>query len=300
MKKLGNELTLILLMTDGNDYTAQDLCKQLDCTRRNLYYYLQFLRDYGFEVLKKGDYYRLSLQSPFFERLRIALNFTGKEAATIYELAHASETKKALLQSIQKKLARAYDLRLYTDSRYKRKQIQHLEDLSTAIQNHKVVCLHHYSSPHSRTYKDRKVEPFALLNNNQEVRCYEYESKRNKTFKLSRIGRVEILEETWTCEAEHRPFFTDIFGFCAEESHSISFTMGQLAYHLLTEEYPQSLPFITPIDDYHWRLQTLVASYTGVGRFVIGLYDDIEVEGDEDFEAYLHTRIQKLLQHKAL
>ena len=74
----------------------------------------------------------------------------------------------------------------------------------------------------------------------------------------------------------------------------------QWAYHLLTEEYPQSLPFITPIDDYHWRLQTLVASYTGVGRFVIGLYDDIKVEGDEDFKAYLHTRIQKLLQHKAL
>ena len=74
--------------------------------------------------------------------------------------------------------------------------------------------------------------------------------------------------------------------------------MGQLAYHLLTEEYPQSVSFITPIDDYHWRLQALVASYIGVGRFVIGLYDDIEVEGDEGFKAYLHTRIQKLLQHE--
>ena len=107
MKKLGNELTLILLMTDGNDYTAQDLCNQLNCTRRNLYYYLQFLRDYGFEVIKKGDYYRLSLQSPFFERLAIALNFTGKEAATMYELAESSGAKKTLLQSIQKKLTRA-------------------------------------------------------------------------------------------------------------------------------------------------------------------------------------------------
>ena len=299
MKKLGNELTLILLMTDGNDYTAQDLCNQLNCTRRNLYYYLQFLRDYGFEVIKKGDYYRLSLQSPFFERLAIALNFTGKEAATMYELAESSGAKKTLLQSIQKKLARAYDLRLYTDSRYKRKQQQHLEDLSMAIQAHKVVCLHHYSSPHSHTYKDRKVEPFALLNNDQEVRCYEYASKCNKTFKLSRIGRVEVYEETWTCEAEHRPFFTDIFGFCAEELHSVSLIVGQLAYHLLTEEYPQSVSFITPIDDYHWRLQAHVASYIGVGRFVIGLYDDIEVEGDEGFKSYLHTRIQKLLQHEA-
>ena len=143
------------------------------------------------------------------------------------------------------------------------------------------------------------MEPFALLNNDQEVRCYEYASKCNKTFKLSRIGRVEVYEETWTCEAEHRPFFTDIFGFCAEELHSVSLIMGQLSYHLLTEEYPQSVSFITSIDDYHWRLQALVASYIGVGRFVIGLYDDIEVEGDEGFKAYLHTRIQKLLQHEA-
>ena len=69
MKKLGNELTLILLMTDGTDYTANDLCEHLECTRRNLYYYLQFLRDYGFKVVRNGNCYRLDPHSPFFRRI---------------------------------------------------------------------------------------------------------------------------------------------------------------------------------------------------------------------------------------
>ena len=69
MKKLGNELTLIQLMTDGNDYTAEDLCNHLGCTRRNLYYYLQFLREYGFGVLRNENYYSLDVNSPFITLL---------------------------------------------------------------------------------------------------------------------------------------------------------------------------------------------------------------------------------------
>ena len=57
--KLGRELELIILLTRNADYTAQDLCEKLGVTRRNLYYYLDFLRYAGFEVIKHGYYYRL-------------------------------------------------------------------------------------------------------------------------------------------------------------------------------------------------------------------------------------------------
>ena len=101
MKKLGNELTLILLMTDGTDYTANDLCEHLQCTRRNLYYYLQFLRDYGFNVVRNGNYYRLDPHSPFFRRITTAVNFTKAEAALLHQLASGADTKSPTIASIR-------------------------------------------------------------------------------------------------------------------------------------------------------------------------------------------------------
>ena len=39
-----------------------------------------------------------------------------------------------------------------------------------------------------------------------------------------------------------------------------------------------------------------VCSYAGIGRFVMGLYEDIEVLGDEGFKDYLNQKINHLKQ----
>jgi hypothetical protein len=181
MKKLGNELTLILLMTDGTDYTANDLCEHLECTRRNLYYYLQFLRDYGFKVVRNGNCYRLDPHSPFFRRITSSVNFTAAEAALLHQLADGVDARNPAIASVKSKLERFYDLRLFTDARYRKKQMRNLDDLTTAINNQRIVCLHRYSSPHSHSFSDRVVEPFLFLSDHQDVRCYELASGMNKT-----------------------------------------------------------------------------------------------------------------------
>ena len=45
------------------------------------------------------------------------------------------------------------------------------------------------------------------------------------------------------------------------------------------------------LDKNHWSLQLDVCSYIGVGRFVLGLFDDIEVKGDEGFKEYLKKKL---------
>ena len=67
--KYGNELKLILLLTENKNYTAQDLADKLNITRRNLYNYLEYLRFSGFDVQKSGVYYRLGRSSAFFRKL---------------------------------------------------------------------------------------------------------------------------------------------------------------------------------------------------------------------------------------
>ena len=290
MKKLGNELTLILLMTDGTDYTANDLCEHLECTRRNLYYYLQFLRDYGFKVVRNGNCYRLDPHSPFFRRITSSVNFTGAEAALLHQLADGVDARNPAIASVKSKLERFYNLRLFTDARYRKKQMRNLDDLTTAINNQRIVCLHRYSSPHSHSFSDRVVEPFLFLSDHQDVRCYELASGMNKTFKLARIGSVEVYDAPWIHSDKHKRVFTDMFGFTGEERYRIRLRMGQLSYNLMLEEYPISSTFFMPEDDYHWLLETDVMSYLGIGRFILGLYDDIEVLGDDGLLRYIEEK----------
>ncbi len=53
-------------------------------------------------------------------------------------------------------------------------------------------------------------------------------------------------------------------------------------------------------DDGKHLLETEVCSVKGVGRFVLGLYDDIDVIDSPDLEAYLRDRIKELTQKVGL
>ena len=69
--------------------------------------------------------------------------------------------------------------------------------------------------------------------------------------------------------------------------------LGMLARNLLIEEYPLSERDITPLSDNAWMLDTQVCNYKGVGRFVMGLLDDIEIVESPEFEAYIDNLIQQ-------
>lgn len=59
--------------------------------------------------------------------------------------------------------------------------------------------------------------------------------------------------------------------------------LGRLAYNLLVEEYPASIRYITQGDDENtWIFNSYVlCNYAGIGRFAIGLSDDIDILEDD-------------------
>jgi hypothetical protein len=59
-----------------------------------------------------------------------------------------------------------------------------------------------------------------------------------------------------------------------------------MAHNLLVEEYPLATRDLKQIDDNHWLLDTMVCDYVGIGRFVMGLSEDIKILTPE-FEAYI-------------
>lgn len=293
--RFAKQLDLLLTMIDGSSHTSAELCEVLGTTRRNLYYYLDFLREYGFWVIKEGTRYYLDMRSPFFQTISRSVSFTDDEAGYLYKLIDAVQQGNVHTESIRNKLRRFYDIRIFTDKRLSNRHLQNINLLHDAMQRKRSVILKDYSSPHSHTVSDRFVEPFLLLNGGSDVRCYELSSHMNKTFKLSRVGEVRIVEDVmWSHEYMHKQVFTDLFLFSGEERHHVTLRLGQLAHNLILEEYPQSSRSLTPDDDSHWIFETDVVSYMGIGRFILGLAEDIEVIGDDGLRDYLRQRLGKM------
>lgn len=289
--KLERELRLLLLLAENHNYTIEELCGKVGISRRNLYYYLEFFRDSGFKVEKRGAYYSIDRSSPFFDHLVSRISFTEEEAVLLRRMLDKAEHGNAIIANLKRKLKQFYDFDILADEQLREHAVQNIGLLYDAIKLQRQVILKGYSSPHSQTVRDRFVEPFLLLNNNNEVRCYEPSSGMNKTFKVSRMQGVEMLEAEWAYADRHRRMYTDVFMFSGEELMPVELTLGPLAYNILREEYPQAMPYVADGADGRHLLRLCVCSYAGIGRFVLGLYDDIRVLGGDGFKQYLAAKI---------
>ena len=267
----------------------------MELSRRNFYYLLDFIKHAGFIVFKNQGCYHIDRRSPFFTQLLQTIQFTDRDVKTIHSVLTMAGNDSEMVNQLRQKLENAYSLSVSADSPVRRQMDSNLKMLRKAMSEKKTVRLVGYSSPHSHTVKDRIVEPFLLLHDNQDVRCHELVSGANKTFKISRMAGVEMLDTPWLHEDSHRQVFTDIFMFSSEERHRVRLRLGQLSHNLFMEEYPQGAHYVTPNEDGSWLLDIEVCDYRGLGRFVFGLFKDIEVVEGDGFKAYMKDEINSLV-----
>lgn len=292
--KLEKEMNLMLLLTENHRYDVDAICDRIGISRRMLYYYLESFRDWGFKVEKNGRVYSLDRDSPFFKHLFETINFTEEEALTMLSVLNKVEGNNAIIERLRRKLDRFYDLNILSNPQIREQAAHNVSVLYDAIKRHRLVKIVGYSSPHSKSVSDRVVEPFVMMNNNNDVRCYELSSKINKTFKVSRMSDVLMLDLEWGNESKHKMIFTDLFMFSGEEKLSVKLRLDLLAYNLMMEEYPKSSDFIEQETEKTWIFTANVASYLGISRFVLGLYGHIDVLESMEFKSFLSEEIEKM------
>lgn len=285
--KLQRELDLILMLSDSRYYSVEELSDRLNLSLRNVYYYLDFLRQSNFLVEKQGNRYRINRRSPFIKKLTTMLDFSEDEAIFISQLLDGANPSTPQVRSIRQKLNRFYDLNILDTAYIDEQYMRNIAVLYKAIKYEQMAKICGYESQHSQTKSNRIVEPFSMINHNTEVRCYELKSGQCKTFKLSRMEHVELIDLKWTFREQHRKMHTDVFMFSAEETTIVELILGKLSATLLLEEYPGSAAYLSPADDGRYGLRLPVCSFLGIGRFVKGLAEDIEVVAPEEFKDYL-------------
>ena len=282
------------MLTANVEYSVDDLADRLDMSRRTIYRYIDTFREAGFVIKKHGNYIRLDKESPHFKDISQLVHFTEEEAVILRRAIESIDDTNLLKQNLKRKLYSVYDSGTLADTIVKGSNSSNVHSLIEAIENHKQVILHNYASSHS--IRNRKVEPFGFTTNYVNVWCFDTEDNRCKIFKTARIGKVELCDTDFQHAELHKENFIDIFRMIATEGGepiTVKLLLGRLAYNLIMEEYPLSEKYITKQDASHWLLDTKVANLQGVGRFTIGLMDDIEIIESPELKEYINNYINK-------
>ena len=294
--KIERVLRLMKMMTSGNRYTVEELAERLDTSYRSIYRYIDTFKEVGFVVHKEeGAIYRLGKESPYFKDISQLIHFTDEEAHIVNQLIGALDDTNMLKQNLRRKLSSVYNCTSLANSIVKGKNAENVNHIIEAIEEHRQVILHDYSSSHTGSKRDRQVEPIAFTTNYVQIWCYDLSDGKTKLFNTARIGNVEVLNSEWQHEAEHRCGYIDIFRNMGFEQKRVQLQLGVMAHNLLIEEYPLSERDLTLVDDTHWLLNTMVCNYAGIGRVVMGLIDDIEIIDSPEFIDFLRIK-QKILE----
>ena len=282
-------------MTGNVNYTVNDLAERLDTTYRSIYRYIESFKDAGFVVQKlDGGVYKLSKESPHFKDISQLVHFTDEEAHIVNQLIEALDDTNMLKQNLRKKLCSVYNCTSMASSVVHGANASNVNSLVEAIERRSQVVLRGYASSHTGNCRDRVVEPFGFTTNYVQVWCYEPESGMNKLFKTSRIASVEVLDREWMYADRHNEGYIDIFRMTGYEQYDVKLRLGMLAHNLLIEEYPLAERDITALDENSWLLDTKVCNYRGVGRFVMGLMDDIEIVDSPEFVDYIKQQVDTM------
>lgn len=287
-------LDVIRAISGDRILSAPDIAKILGTSLRNAYYVVKALSAYGFFVNHNRLGYNLDATSPFFKDINDSVGLNVDQAFYLYRMLIGKDVDNPMAAGIRLKLKRFYHFDVLGGNKKNYGPYTNYMLLQSAMKDHKCVVLHNYASSNSLTVRDRLVEPFMFLGEDTDVRAYEVESGRNKTFKISRISIVEILDREWENVNKHRNAFTDMFMYSGEVRHHVLLRLDVSSYNCMQEEYPHSIFCLRPDDDTHWLFETDVANYEGIARFIMGLFDHIEVLEDKGLKKYLKEKIKRM------
>ncbi len=290
--KIERLLRLIIFLSTGTGHTIGEICSALDISERTVYRYMQTLENAGFFLDRRNNYYHLRYNERS-KALSDLLHFSSEEAYLLSEAINSLDGDSEVITNLREKLYSLYKTVPYTPTGINRQHSMVIKQLSEAIQDKKQVVLVRYRSSSSQFIRDRLVEPFRFTTNFTDVWCYEPESRQNKVFKTSRIEEVKIYDRTWQFEGEHCEGKPDPFRIYTANRLPVKLRLSLLAYNLLFEEYPMSRSNITKVNDNEYLFEAEVCSYAGVGRFVLGLMDEIEVLETKEFKDFLYSKIYK-------
>lgn len=281
------QMRLLAMLTRNTTLSVEALGEKLGLGRRQMYRYIEVFKDYGMEFQNKGSVYRLLPSSPFFRDLTEGTYFSADEAQTLHHLVSTIPHPSPRLRHIQRKLAQQFRTDMLAVNGVDEQAEMNMRNLLSAIEKRQQVVLHNYRSNNSGKTSDRLVEPYCIIHENNLVRCYEVATHTPKSFSLTRMESVEVLQQEWQYAQEHTKPLIDVFGYASDTPQPVTLRMTRRAYQLFQEEFPQGR-YTLPVNveqkkaesgEDVYMVSTHYCHNDGIARFVMGLIADVRVIG---------------------
>jgi predicted DNA-binding transcriptional regulator YafY len=283
----------IIAVLKGGGKNVHELAKRFKMSTRTIYRYFLLLAEVGFVIEKdfENNYFILSSENE-----PASTGFTLEETNTLKTMIQKGTLNSPLRSSLLKKLSLNSDLDDVPKVLVKMRIGGLIEKLASAIKKRKQVTLKNYHSANSNEIKDRVVEPFQFGTDYQTIVAFDIKDKTSKSFKLERIGEVVETRNKFKFEKKHTKTVSDIFGFSGDASNLVTLKLSLRAYLLLREEYPLAIPYAkkTPMG---YIFHGPVTNFKGIGRFVLGLMNEIEIQNPKSFKEFIKEKLdsQKLV-----
>jgi proteasome accessory factor C len=278
----------IIAVLKSGHWTIQQLAERFDTSARTIYRYIHLLEEVDFLIEKdfSNRYFIITSEDEPTQTL-----FSIEEMKLIKKLIQSGTDDNPLKNTLLKKLALNSELdsvpRLFVKARLSKL----VDELAVAIKNKHQVILKNYHSANSNEIRDRLVEPIHFGDNYHSVMALDTQDKVCKQFKMDRIGEVTHLQKEYQFQDLHKNTNTDIFGFTGDGNIWVTLRLSMRAYLLLREEFPLAIPYLEKQDD-HYIFNGPVANFEGIGRFTMGLIDELTIITPETFKEFIAKKFK--------
>ncbi|MCD6090434.1 MAG: WYL domain-containing protein [Bacteroidales bacterium] len=291
--KIERSIKLLLLLSGGFGYSIKAISEKLETSERTIYRYIETFRNIGLIIEKNRDgYWKIEKNSNHYKDLHELLQFSEEESYILQKAIHSIDDNNALKSNLISKLYSLYKSKRVIDTIIKKENSECISNITSAIENNKQIKLIDYKSANSNTISTRILEPIKFTPNFVAVWCYEAKNGANKLFKTSRIKKVEILNKRSEHVKKHKAGYIDCFRMSSNEKIQIQLELNIRARNLLIEEYPLAEKDIIEINENTFLFDSYVSNFDGVGRFILGLMNDITIKSPTELKKLLNNKIK--------
>lgn len=284
--KIERMLRVMQLLSSNTKYTLDELARKLDLSKRSLFRYIDTFKNAGFVVQRIDEgVYKMTTYNKEFSDLSQLVYFSEEEAIVISHLIENLDGTNALKAGLKQKLAAVYDATSISDYIDNKGKSEVIETLANAVKGKKQVALTGYASSHSGKDKDYIVEPYKFTKDFVDIIAFDTAACVNKIFKISRVKDARMLDN-WQFEDKHEEQPIDSFRMSGSPLEHVRLKLTLRAKNLLTEEYPVTGVEVTQVKR-SWFWEGDINSLEGIGRFVLGLPQDVSVEEGPRLKAWL-------------
>ncbi len=260
---------MINLLKSAPIKSIKRIANSLEISERSTYRYLELLSDAGFNIQKD------STNKYWIEGDKLP-TFTKEEIDLINKSISSNSNKNPLVKSIRLKLSNMGEVNQFSSFIVENHRSKVVSIINESIDLKQQVILIKYQSASSETVSNRLVEPISFSNNYESFSAFELESQTIKSFKVERIGSVELLNYKFEFEQLHEDVDRDIVGFNgASKSYDIKLELSMRAMLWLKDDYPNSSDYISQISEDKWILMTKVYSMEPVHRLIRSMPNEI-------------------------